>query len=387
MSDARRRGKKKFDAPVPLSEFAKRQKSSVNHSGNGRRDQLSAGERTRILRMLRDEGGRMADEDSQVFIGAAPPSPNDPFDFDDSPAPAPVSNKTGASGMSPTPVRVDRGDIPAKPAVVVGLAQAKARSKRSSERPAVGGGPRPARRSVPPPVDGEDVIASASASARRLPLQPDGNGSPGRRSPLPPPFTEEATRQVDESMLAQLRGAEAAGAPLTLGRPPNEARPGVRPGAAPVTLAPVDLDESSRPGDAARAGAGAAPLRRHAQRPRSRDRAAAFGSRGARTIEDHSDEATRMASLDNIAAQERANHASQQMPVARSEGSPPPRTAGSPGPRTATGAAPRPGRRNGRPGGRPPPRPPADASANEERTRAVDIRHDKSISDIDWDLD
>ena len=34
------------------------------HTGHGRRDQLSAGERTRILRMLRDEGGRLADEDT-----------------------------------------------------------------------------------------------------------------------------------------------------------------------------------------------------------------------------------------------------------------------------------------------------------------------------------
>ena len=58
---------KKFEDPVPLSEFAKRGRS---HHGHGRRDQLSSGERTRILRMLRDEGGRMADEDSQVFMGA-----------------------------------------------------------------------------------------------------------------------------------------------------------------------------------------------------------------------------------------------------------------------------------------------------------------------------
>src|ERR1700759_4750801 len=64
---------KKFDAPVPLSEFAKRGKTNAqSHSGFGRRDALSAGERTRILRMLRDEGGRLADEDSQVFIGTSP---------------------------------------------------------------------------------------------------------------------------------------------------------------------------------------------------------------------------------------------------------------------------------------------------------------------------
>src|SRR5215475_13087620 len=88
--DARSTQRMKFDAPVPLSEFAKRGKSSNHsHSGHGRRDSLSAGERTRILRMLRDEGGRLADEDSQVYIGAAPGNEYD-FDFDDSPAP-PVS--------------------------------------------------------------------------------------------------------------------------------------------------------------------------------------------------------------------------------------------------------------------------------------------------------
>jgi thioredoxin reductase (NADPH) len=54
---------KKLDQPMPLSEFAKRQRT---HSGQGRRDQLSPGERTRVLRMLRDVGGRIADEESQT---------------------------------------------------------------------------------------------------------------------------------------------------------------------------------------------------------------------------------------------------------------------------------------------------------------------------------
>jgi thioredoxin reductase (NADPH) len=103
---------KKFDAPVPLSEFAKRGKTRGDgtgihhtHTGHGRRDQLSAGERTRILRMLRDEGGRLADEDSAVHIGAAPSAPGRDydFDFDDSPAPAPQPVASGATGMSPRP--------------------------------------------------------------------------------------------------------------------------------------------------------------------------------------------------------------------------------------------------------------------------------------------
>src|SRR5690606_31861783 len=113
---------KKLDGPMPLSEFAKRQKTSHHHThtGHGRRDQLTAGERTRILRMLRDEGGRLADEESRVHIGAAPAMPVD-FDFDDD----------GAVIAPPPPVR----DVPAKPALVVGLE--KARKKRSTGGPTV----------------------------------------------------------------------------------------------------------------------------------------------------------------------------------------------------------------------------------------------------------
>jgi thioredoxin reductase (NADPH) len=106
--DARAQRAKKLDGPMPLSEFAKRPKA-MTHSGHGRRDSLSAGERTRILRMLRDEGGRLADEESQVFIGDGPREYD--FDFDDSPPPS---------------ATMLRADVPAKPAVVVGLAEAQA---------------------------------------------------------------------------------------------------------------------------------------------------------------------------------------------------------------------------------------------------------------------
>ena len=294
------------------------------HSGNGRRDQLSAGERTRILRMLRDEGGRMADEDSQVYIGAAPPGPNDQFDFDDSPAPAPVAARKGPpSSLSPSP-----RDIPAKPAVVVGLAQAKARSKRSSERPAVRG---PARRSVPPP----DASASASIS--------------GRRSPLPPPFTEEPTRQVDGDMLAQLRGPQVpAGAPLASSGNVFDEATRMANAVAPATLDNLELDESTRPGD--QAGSSRAPLHLSPS-----------------AFEDNMhEEATRMASLDGLAALERASRASQP-----------------PAPPPPVAPAPAPSRSNNRLAQARPPL----ANGNEERTRAVDIRNDRSISDIDWDID
>ena len=67
---------KKLDAPMPLSEFAKRRARHDRNTvtpGTAVAISLTAGERTRILRMLRDEGGRIADEESQVHIGAAPP--------------------------------------------------------------------------------------------------------------------------------------------------------------------------------------------------------------------------------------------------------------------------------------------------------------------------
>ena len=71
---AARQASKKLDAPgaALASSRSARQDADAHHThtGHGRRDQLTAGERTRILRMLRDEGGRIADEESQVFIGA-----------------------------------------------------------------------------------------------------------------------------------------------------------------------------------------------------------------------------------------------------------------------------------------------------------------------------
>nr|HEX4314843.1 NAD(P)-binding domain-containing protein [Kofleriaceae bacterium] len=325
--------KKKFDAPVPLSEFAKRQKSTVGHSGNGRRDQLTAGERTRILRMLRDEGGRMADEDSQVYIGAAPPGPNDAFDFDDSPAPAPAPAPAGGaprhipmpgsamaargpkSAQSPSPSPM-RGDVPAKPAVVVGIAKAREKAK------------------------------SGSGAGRRTqgPASSPGPSVSGRRPGLPPPFAEEPTRQVDGDMLAQLR----------VGNNPQPS--------APVTLDNLELEDSTRPGDLAALGgpgsasAGHAPLH---LAPNLLD------------IEDHSahDEATKMESLESLAAMERAARASQRQ-VQPGPGQPP------------QAPAPAASRSNRMAQARPP-----LANGNEERTRAVDIRNDRSISDVDWDLD
>jgi thioredoxin reductase (NADPH) len=179
-----------LDGPVPLSEFARRgQRTGINHTGHGRRDQLSAGERTRILRMLRDEGGRMADEDSQVYIGSAPGRGHDP-EMDDAPAPPPSA----------------RGDIPARPAVVVGLAQAMANSpKRRRQEPGPPPPPPSARMAAqaPPPMH-----LPPQAPMRRGPELPRPAGSANQ---VPAPFGEQRTRQVDPRLIQQARAGQGHG--------------------------------------------------------------------------------------------------------------------------------------------------------------------------------
>jgi len=276
---------RKLDAPVPLSEFAKRQKTSHTHTGHGRRDQLSAVERTRILRMLRDEGGRLADEESQVHVGM-PPAPQYDLDFDDdAPAAAPANIHQGAP----------RPDVPAKPAVVVGLAQANSarRAKRMSAPPP------PSREkppSQPPPPRGKP---------RTAPPPPPGNDrkAPPRR-PLPGPFDEKTRAVNDPELLAALAAAPG---------------PGRTSYDEETTMDPNLLDDA---GPTAHDGA-----------PKFLPAKTELSAVPPDQFDDDPDEATRMANLGRISRERRGN----------------------------------PGR--------------------DERTRAVDIRSDQSISDIDWDLD
>jgi thioredoxin reductase (NADPH) len=322
--DGRATRVKKLDAPMPLSEFARRgrgdrgdrgdRSSPSVHSGHGRRDSLSAGERTRILRMLRDEGGRIADEESQVYIGAAPASLDYEFDFEDeSPALPPV---------------VLRPDVPAKPAVVVGIAQAQAarsNAKRTSERAAASASQaRPAPFS--PPAESQAPLTLAPSPpppprsrSRSMSAEPP----PPPRRPLPAPFNDEPTRQVGDELLSALRNA-----------PPAKAapRPG-QPKPSTIRTAPTDPTiDAFMDGDSEEMTLPADDL----LQPR-------FLSPAPTTdpdlnLEDHRDpdEATRLASFEGIAAMERARH---------------------------------------------------HGPSNEDRTRAVNIRNDPSISDIDWDLD
>ncbi|HEU4732692.1 MAG TPA: NAD(P)-binding domain-containing protein [Kofleriaceae bacterium] len=359
--DTRGRNAKKFDAPVPLSEFAKRSKTNSHiHTGHGRRDALSAGERTRILRMLRDEGGRLAYEDDSVNASGSAGRDYD-FDFDDSPAPAPA------------PAAI-RPDVPAKPAVVVGIAQAQAARKKAAH-------PRPVIQQVPPPLSLQPPAPLTLSAAPPAPPQPapltlpptpppPPRPTPSRSRPaaVPPtptsrrppsvPFGDEPTRQVDDDLLTALRNSVPAKpsprvtAPLPTAAPkpatprPSPSRVSPRPQLPkPSTHRPAADDEARRaqmdslglddPTRALNSEDARQLIEEAAPRFRSPvtdpDRLPAHLS----GFEDNPEEATRLASLEGIAAMERARH----------------------GP------------------------------SNEERTRAVNIRNDPSISDIDWDLD
>jgi thioredoxin reductase/ferredoxin len=291
---------KKLDAPMPLSEFAKRNKtqgpSAVSstgghtgihhqHTGHGRRDQLSAGERTRILRMLRDEGGRLADEDSQVYIGAAPGQKDYDFDFDDGPA-------------APPPAA--RPDVPAKPAVVVGIAQANSRrdGREAKKKP----GPPP-----PPQI----------TAKQGRPPRPPTKAPPVPRRAVPPPFSDEPTRQVDDEILTALRSGQVASGQVS-------SRP---------TPSPMFNDEPTR-----LAGAASEMLAMDDMaRAKFPDHVPATDPQLPGSLDYGQDEATSISSFEGMAAMERA----------RAQG----------------------------------------PTSNDERTRAVNIRNDPSISDIDWDLD
>jgi thioredoxin reductase (NADPH) len=235
---------RKLDGPVPLSEFARQQRTGNNqnsgHTGHGRRDALSAGERTRILRMLRDEGGRLADEDSSdssVYIGAAPAPAHISFDLDldDSPAPAPLRNAPAPSprvmagatsrgggirskpndatkmiSLSPAASPAKAGPVAVDEATVLG-----SRQSLGYERDLGVKNPAPPKSAVaarsdkttrpPPPGVAAPLTLSATKPAT------SESKSAGPRRPVPPPFSEEPTRQADSAMVASLRDVDRGG--------------------------------------------------------------------------------------------------------------------------------------------------------------------------------
>jgi thioredoxin reductase (NADPH) len=371
----RERGK--LDRPVPLSEFAARQRT---HTGAGRRDQLSPGERTRVLRMLRDEGGRIADEESQVFIGVPPAMPDHDsafdFDLDDSPAMAPTATAQRKAARPPEP--------DAKQAVIVGLAQAMAkgpankRTKRQSDPPPA---PVPPPASQPPVSRSKPPLASPmppSRTKRATGVQNVHDGPPKPSRPVPPPFSEEPTRQVNDDLMAALRASVSSPfdeEEATHHRDP-QGDPTRMAGAAPP--GPFDVDDDDLPYQQMKLpstppsrppGPGSRP-------PGATSRRAPNAVTGRIELGgvEEPEEMTQLSSsaglqnLDAMIASERA-----------SRGEP----------------ADLPGTRRGPPRG-PPREPPGMPPPRDgETTRAIDLRKDPrtdprgdgSLSDVDWDLE
>jgi thioredoxin reductase (NADPH) len=308
---------KRLDAPMPLSEFAKRQKTRHEHTGHGRRDQLTAGERTRILRMLRDEGGRIADEESQVHIGAAPPMPSGiDFDFEDD----------GAVIAPPPPSRLD---VPAKPALVVGLEKAR-KKKGSTGGPTVQRtnhapppAPAPVRSkpaSLPPPVPRSKPASLPPPTPRAQQAAPaPRQKQPSPRRPVPSPFNEPTRAVQEDELIRSVRSAPGPGRslfdePTRLGDVDADLLMQSRPDEQPKIATDPDYPPKFLP-----ATTELAPMQ---------------------FDEPHEEEATRLANVDGI------------MPPRRQ--APPPRRS---------------------------------AKHDPESTRAVDVRNDPGINDIDWDID
>lgn len=195
---------KTLERPMPLSEFA--QRGRRRHDGRGRRDGLPARERTRVLRMLRDEGGRLADEDSRVYMIES----KSEVVFDSPPPGFMVERKPGVS-VPTSPL--DAEDSTPKQAVIVGLARAMAEGPQQSVNPA-----RRRRRSSNAPMnlppDGPMARPPASPTGRpagRPSAARPAAPAPRRARPAPPPpdmrrkrrssgpvqAFDEPTRQVD----------------------------------------------------------------------------------------------------------------------------------------------------------------------------------------------
>ncbi len=224
---------RKLDQPMPLSEFAKR---SRTHTGHGRRDALSPGERTRVLRMLRDVGGRLADEDSQVamlessevsYVGHLGLDSLESHEL--SPPPQPRVQRVPGVAAPPTPPHGTDGS--AKQAVIVGLAKAMSKGPTSGGR-----GKRPT--TSPPPLH----LPSSGPNPHGTPPQP--LAARPKRVSAPPPlparkadWQDEPTRQVDPAASADLIAQVRDGAPRAKG--------GTRPPPRPTAPRPGGFDDEA----------------------------------------------------------------------------------------------------------------------------------------------
>jgi thioredoxin reductase/ferredoxin len=206
------RGGQKLEKPMPLSEFARQQR---RHSGRGRRDALEPGERTRILRMLRDDGARRADDDSKVhfiedlaqarrpggsFHQPAPGEiPIEDLDLEPEIDQSPKAHRSGGplveepTTQAPAPVRPSGAPVP-KQAVIVGLARATAQGPRQPrELPELfrlPDSPGESRRPPPTPRRDEDPTQFApmpfAPADEPTQFMPEERGPRARHAPPPP---------------------------------------------------------------------------------------------------------------------------------------------------------------------------------------------------------
>ncbi len=148
-------------AGVPLGEFAKRR-----HAGDGRRDMLDPAERTRVLRMLRDVGGRMADE---------APEPDQQPDAAADPREAERLRDAGLRGVTYPNI-----DIPKVPGLTQVLDAASAENIAS----AAGGGAPPPNRTVlgvpgaSAPHEGHGLHAASQLREQAKQKQPGATNFP-----------------------------------------------------------------------------------------------------------------------------------------------------------------------------------------------------------------
>jgi hypothetical protein len=140
--------------------------------------------------------------------------------------------------------------VSAKPAVVVGIAQAQRRAKKPSNVPA-------ARPPLPPPggrppMHLRDDAAAQPQRARAAPPQPTSMGrtpaaASGNRRPVPPPFSDEPTRQVDDDLLNALRSQPASIPPSTPSRPSFSDEPTRMAKIDPRAYDETPIEERTRP--------------------------------------------------------------------------------------------------------------------------------------------
>ncbi|HEY0191621.1 MAG TPA: hypothetical protein VGC42_10915, partial [Kofleriaceae bacterium] len=196
-----------------------------------------------------------------------------------------------------------------------------------------------------PPTGEQPVVAPRGKSRAMAAAAPPQRES---RLPVPAPFGDEPTRQVDDQLLSALRNA-----PPAKPSPRQEPRAAAAPRASatsPKPMLPKPGIQAARPDEPTRisidtnnlGNAGASGFDNDEMTRPSDDlhhkflaNAPATDPPGFTGFEDHAgDEATRLSSFDGLSALERAR-----------------------------------------------------AQGNDERTRAVNISNDSSISDVDWDLD